>query len=154
MKSYKRLQPKRIIQFRLLLGMKRFNLFLMAILLMGGVVMAQDSRRGDKKDVTPEVRAQRMTDRMVKEYSLNEKQAKELQAANLELVKQMQVNKEQAKAEKRQKREDMKSMRDAREAQLKKILTTDQYTAYQKKQAEREKGMKGKGNPRHKNKRG
>lgn len=134
--------------------MKRFNLFLMAILLMGGVVMAQGSKRGDRKEVTPEVQAQHMTDRMVKEFSLNEKQAKELQAANLEFAKQMQANKEQAKAEKKQKREEMKTMRDARDARLKKILTQDQYTAYQKKQADREKGMKGKGSPRHKNKRG
>ena len=134
--------------------MKKFNLFLMAILLMGGVAMAQGPKRGDKKDGTPEVRAQHMTDRMVKEFSLNEKQAKELQAANLEFAKQMQTKKEQAKAEKKQKREEMKAMRDARETQLKQILTEDQYTAYQKKQAEHEKGMKKKGNPHHKNKRG
>lgn len=134
--------------------MKRFNLFLIAILLMGGIAMAQGPRRGDRKNVTPEMQAQRMTDRMVKEYSLNEKQAKELQAANLEYTKQMQANREQAKADKKQKREEMKTKRDAREAQLKKILTEDQYTAYQKKQAEREKGMKGKGSPRHNNKRG
>lgn len=134
--------------------MKRFNLFLIAILLLSGIAMAQGPRRGDRKEATPEAQAQRMTDRMVKEFSLNEQQAKELQAVNLKLTKQMQANKEQAKADKKQKREEMKSMREERDARLKTILTEDQYTAYQKKQADREKDMKEKGNPRHKNKRG
>lgn len=129
--------------------MKRFNLFLIAILLMGGAVMAQGPRKGDR-NVTPEAQAQRMTDKMVKEYSLNEAQTKQLLSANLELAKQMLANRQEAKEDKMQKREEMKAMRETREVQLKKILTDEQYSAYQKKQSEREKGMKGKGSPRHK----
>lgn len=64
--------------------MKRISLLMIVALLMGGMAMAQQNRR-DKK-VDPKVRAERMTERMVKEYSLNDAQKKQLQEANLALV--------------------------------------------------------------------
>lgn len=68
--------------------MKRIILIMMATFFMGGLVMAQHARRGDKMS-EPKVRAERMTERMVKEYSLNDSQKKQLLEANLALVEKM-----------------------------------------------------------------
>lgn len=68
--------------------MKRIVLMLVATFLMGGMVMAQHARRSDKMP-DPKVRAERMTERMVKEYSLNDTQKKQMLEANLALVERM-----------------------------------------------------------------
>lgn len=68
--------------------MKKIVLMLVAAFFMGGVVMAQHARRGDKMP-DPKVRAERMTERMAKEYSLNDTQKKQLLEANLTFVEKM-----------------------------------------------------------------
>lgn len=68
--------------------MKRIIMIMVAAFLMGGMVMAQHARRGDKMP-EPKVRAERMTERMAKEYSLNDTQKKQLLEANLTLVEKM-----------------------------------------------------------------
>lgn len=68
--------------------MKRIVLLIVTVFLMGGMVMAQQARRGDKM-ADPKVRAERMTERMAKEYSLNDMQKKQLLEANLTLVGKM-----------------------------------------------------------------
>lgn len=68
--------------------MKRIIMIMVAAFLMGGMVMAQHARRGDKMP-EPKVRAERMTERMAKEYSLNDTQKKQLLEANLVLVEKM-----------------------------------------------------------------
>lgn len=68
--------------------MKRLTLLMIVALLMGGMVMAQQNRRDDKKS-DPKARAERMTERMVKEYSLNDTQKKQLFEANLALTEKM-----------------------------------------------------------------
>lgn len=68
--------------------MKRIVLMLVSAFLMGGVVMAQHARRSDKMP-DPKVRAERMTERMAKEYSLNDTQKKQLLEANMALVERM-----------------------------------------------------------------
>lgn len=136
--------------------MKKFNLFLIAVILMGGFAFAQPGPGKHQGNVSPETRAKKMTERMVKELSLNESQAKELQAINLEFVTQMKANaihrdskgerpsdkerkSKQAdkkaktdKAEKSKMRDNMKEAHEARDAKLKKVLTEAQYTQYQK----------------------
>lgn len=47
--------------------MKRISFLLAALLMMGGMVMAQGPRRGGQ-DMDPKTRAERMTERMAKEY--------------------------------------------------------------------------------------
>lgn len=68
--------------------MKRIVLIWMAAFLMGGMAMAQHARHSDKMP-EPKVRAERMTERMVKEYSLNDTQKQQLLEANLALVEKM-----------------------------------------------------------------
>lgn len=101
-------------------------------MLMGGLAMAQRLHKGDRREVTPQERAERMTERMAKEYALNDEQKKELLSANKALAE---------KGDREKMRQEFKASREAYEAQLKKIMTEDQYAAYAKKQAERQKRM-------------
>ena len=63
--------------------MKRIVFWMVALLLMSGVAMAQGNRQGGRQQMDPKTRAERMTERMVKEYSLNEDQKQQLQDVNL-----------------------------------------------------------------------
>ena len=54
--------------------MKRIVFWMVALLLMSGVAMAQGNRQGGRQQMDPKTRAERMTERMVKENSLNEDQ--------------------------------------------------------------------------------
>lgn len=101
--------------------------------------MAQGMRNGKKMD--PKERAEKMTERMAKEYSLNEAQKKDLLEANMALTEKMANRAEDKKAEREELRKEMQNNRDAYDAKLKKILTEEQYAAYSKNQAERQKKM-------------
>lgn len=129
--------------------MKRIAFWMVALLLMSGVAMAQNENKG--KRVEPKVRAERMTNRMVKDLSLNDKQKKELLEANTTWVEQMESFREAAQSNKegedtskksKKQRKEMKEARDAYEAKLSKILTKEQYESYQKQQAEHQQKMK------------
>lgn len=69
--------------------MKRLNFLMIALLLMGSMAMAQGHRKGGDRKIDPKVRAERMTERMAKEYSLNDTQKKQLLEANQALVEKM-----------------------------------------------------------------
>lgn len=129
--------------------MKRIAFLMVALLMVGGLAMAQGPRREGKMKMDPKERAEKMTERMAKEYSLNEAQKKELLDANLALNEKMAKKAEDSKAEKQQMHKEMKANRDAYEAQLKKIMTEEQYASYTKNQAERQKRMKDGRGPRH-----
>lgn len=134
--------------------MKRIAFWMFALLLMSSAVMAQGNRRGGAP-MDSKTRAERLTERMVKEYSLNDEQKQKLQVANLAWVEKMAANQvgrpgqqkddkaaKMTKEERDKRMAEMKKSREEYDAQLKKILTKDQYDAYTKKQAEREKQMK------------
>lgn len=135
--------------------MKRIAFWLVALLLMSGVAMAQNGRKGERME--PKVRAERMTERMVKDLSLNDKQKKELLEVNIKWVEKMDARKEENKSNKedenapkktkgeRQKMmKEMKEARESYEAQLSKIFTKEQFESYQKQQAEHQQKMKDK----------
>ena len=65
------------------------------------MVMAQGPRRGGQ-DMDPKTRAERMTERMAKEYSLNETQKKELFEVNMAFVQKMGERPGRMKPEMRQ----------------------------------------------------
>lgn len=134
--------------------MKRIVFWMVALLLIGSTAMAQGGRKGGER-MDPKTRAERMTERMVKEYSLNDTQKQQLMDANLAWVEKMAGNQvgrsnkqkdENAPKVSKEDREkmmaEMKKSREDYDAQVKKILTKDQYDTYVKKQAEREKQMK------------
>lgn len=115
--------------------MKRISFLMIALMLVGGMAMAQGHRKGGNRDVNPQARAERMTERMVKEFSLNDAQKKELLEANTALMGK-------AAESKKSRREEAKALRETYNAQLQKIMTKDQYAAYTKKQAERKQKMR------------
>ena len=140
--------------------MKKIVLMLMAAFFMGGMVMAQHVRRGEKMP-DPKVRAERMTERMAKEYSLDDNQKKQLLEANLAFVEKMgnrpvhrRPDMRKGKnvcdsctcnrAGKHHKKENRVAVRTAYDAQLQKIMTKDQYAAYSKKMQERKNKMESK----------
>ena len=104
--------------------------------------------------MTPKERAEQMTERMVKEYSLNDTQKKQLFEVNLAQCEKMgdrasmrpqrdgKKAPEMTKEEREKMRAEMKANSEAYNAQLQKIMTKDQYASYTKKQAEREQRMK------------
>ncbi len=150
--------------------MKKIILLLVTAFLMGGMAMAQQARRGDRMP-DPKTRAERMTERMAKEYGLNDTQKKQLQEANLALMEKMgdmpmyrrpdmrrdgndksgkkegrrpqMTDEERAKmkAEMEKKREEMGAARTAYDAELQKIMTPDQYAAYTKNMKDRQAKM-------------
>ena len=122
--------------------MKRIVFWMVALLLMSGVAMAQGNRQGGRQQMDPKTRAERMTERMVKEYSLNEDQKQQLQAANQGGRSKDNKAAKMTKEEREKKMAEMKKSREDYDAQLKKIMTKEQYDSYVKKQAEREKQMK------------
>ena len=153
--------------------MKRISFLMIALLLIGGVVMAQGYRRGNR-EMNPRVRAERMAERMAKEYSLTDAQKNQVMEANLIMMEQMgnysramkpgkgykayrtdscycgkykhgkrQVTK-MSKTDREKMRQEMTATRDAYNARLQKIMTKDQYAAYIKNQAERQQKMKDK----------
>lgn len=150
--------------------MKKIILLLVTAFLMGGMAMAQQVRRGDKMP-DPKTRAERMTERMVKEYSLNDTQKKQLQETNLALMEKMgnmsmsrrpdmgrgdnnksgkkegrrpQMTDEERtkmKTEMEKNRKEMETARTAYDTQLQKIMTKDQYAAYTKNMKDRQAKM-------------
>lgn len=152
--------------------MKKITFLLLAILLMSGMAMAQQrERRGgnrDNQNADPKEMAEKRTERMAKEYSLNDTQKKELLAANLafaekqsarpktpkeskgakrggkksiekkDAINEIEKAEKPSDAERQQMRTEMEASRKAYDEQVKKIMTKDQYAAYTKNQANRE----------------
>lgn len=129
-------------------------LLLAALFATGTILMAQGGPRGGQRNMDPKDRAERMTERMVKEYSLNETQKKELYALNLELAQKMtppqkeKADKEVKKDAKAKGRKGQNARqgnadksREDYDAKVKEIFTKEQYEAYTKQRAERQKRM-------------
>lgn len=88
---------------------------------------AQDSKKGEdkkeqKKNLTPEQKAQKRTDKMTAELGLSEEQAKEVYEINLKHIKAMTPIREEMK----QIKEKAKAERKKAKAEIDKVLTDDQ----------------------------
>ncbi|NDV65130.1 DUF4890 domain-containing protein [Bacteroides sp. 224] len=135
--------------------MKKITFLIVIALMTTATVMAQGPRRGgqgQQRERDPKAQAERMTERMAKEYSLNEEQKKQLSELNLtmtqEMSKKAEENAKKEKKNKEAKSKEVEKQREARKAQmddyntkLKKILTEEQYNDYIKKREERQKRM-------------
>jgi Spy/CpxP family protein refolding chaperone len=81
----------------------------------------------DRRNATPEERAQKMTDRMAVELGLSEEQKKEIYVLQLDQAKQRQAEEEKMKAERDLRREKMKEQ----DSKIKEILTEEQKLKWQ-----------------------
>ncbi|NDV83696.1 DUF4890 domain-containing protein [Bacteroides sp. 51] len=69
--------------------MKKITLLFIALLTTGTMIMAQGGPRGGQRNMDPKDRAERMTERMVKEYSLSDAQKAQLYDVNLAMAEKM-----------------------------------------------------------------
>ncbi|KAA6318170.1 hypothetical protein EZS27_031786 [termite gut metagenome] len=121
--------------------MKKVVYLVIAFLVVSSVAIAQ-APRGEgaegRKRVDAKTRAERLTERLVKEYSLTDEQKKQVSEANLAWMKQLDGIVQGDNKEREAQREKMKKAHEKYDAQLKKILTSEQYDAYIKDQSKRQ----------------
>ncbi|MDR0961213.1 MAG: DUF4890 domain-containing protein [Mediterranea sp.] len=121
--------------------MKKYLLLLVAALLVGGTAMAQGPRRMDPEQ---------MTERMVKQYKLDDKQKGKVLEANKAFTEKMRgifAGGQPGQFTDAQ-REEMTKAREAYSTKLKGILTKEQFAAYTKDQENRGMRRGGQGGPR------
>ncbi len=101
------------------------------VLLVSSVsVFAQSGKRSAKKGGDPAQRCEKM----IADLKLDEKQAADFRKVEAEFRDKMKAERKQADWDRRKMREKMMSLRDDRDAEMKKILTEDQYKQYLEKQ--------------------
>ena len=117
-------------------------IFAAVTLLFSVSLFAQGPQRREFK---PEDMATRMADGMKKELSLNDKQYKSVYNLYLKRGEEMKARREKGQqgqqVDREARREEMKKSQEAMNAELKKILTAEQYTKYEemlKKQQQRQ----------------
>lgn len=126
------------------------KVFLLALLVVGLTTFAQGKRGNvqEREKLTPEQRTEKQVERMTKELSLNETQAKQVKellakgAAEREAQK-AEIQKRRAEGTKPtpEEREVMKAKvaekQETLKAEMKKILTADQYVKWENNKADR-----------------
>jgi len=103
---------------------------------MCGVVMAQGPR-GNNMD--PKQRAEKMTEQMVKDYTLTDVQKEKVHTLNMDMSQKMSDIKTDDRAARRTQ---MQTIREDYNKKLKEVLTEDQYKKYTKAEEERAKNMR------------
>lgn len=112
-------------------------------------ISAQKPGRG--KQMNPEEKATKQTEWMTKELNLNSDQQAKIKQIHLKHAEQMKKQRdavqESAKKDKEQMREQMKAQREAHNAEIKSVLTTEQYQTWEakKKEFRKEDGRKHQG---------
>lgn len=69
--------------------MKKISLILITLFTTGTMLMAQGGPRGGQRNMDPKARAEHMTERMAKQYSLNDAQKKQVYEVNLAMAENM-----------------------------------------------------------------
>lgn len=121
-------------------------------LIFAASMFAQAPQRGERREFKPEEMATRITDGLKKELNLDEKQYKSVYELYLKRGEQMQE--QRAKREPGQQvdreamREEMKKQQETMDANLKKILTAEQYAKYEEMQKRMQQHRPGQGGPR------
>lgn len=111
--------------------MKKVIGLCLVVLLSSTSVFAQGNRRLDKREMDPSARCEKM----IADLKLDEKQAVEFRKLQKEYMEKAQKEREAMKAEREKQREKMLAMREDKNAQMKKILTEEQYKQYLEKQS-------------------
>jgi murein L,D-transpeptidase YcbB/YkuD len=110
-----------------------------AIAGMGTLAYSQEKLNEFMTETTPEERAQMQTDYMKETLSLKEDQEAKVHGVNVKYAEKMQEAYE-APTKKQQKAQTMKRINSEKEAELKLLLSADQYATYEKnKEAMKEK---------------
>ncbi|WP_139922930.1 hypothetical protein [Hymenobacter sp. DG01] len=129
--------------------MKKILVLLAAFSLSAAAVSAQTTpakaaygqhQKGNKPAKTPEQRADHAAQSLAKKLSLSAAQTEQVRQLNLARFQELQAKRTQVAtaADKKQRHQAMKASKDRYEAQLKQILSAEQYTKYAQLQAEKQ----------------
>ena len=128
--------------------MKKFLFTIVALLLSASTFSQQPQRREFK----PEEMATRMADGMKKELNLNDEQYKSIYNLYLKRGEEMKARREKGEqnqqVNREARREEMKKSQEALNAELQRILTTEQYSQYEEMLKKQQQQRRGQGNPR------
>ncbi len=101
---------------------------LMIITVLAGMTMAAQAQ--DKAQRTPEERAKMRTERLTKELELTPEQATKVQAINVKYADKVDEARKEREADRAEVRKEAKTMHDAHDAEMKAVLTADQYAKW------------------------
>ena len=107
---------------------KVIGLFLVILISTATVFAQGGDRQGKKGDPS------KPSEKMIEELKLDDKQAAEYRKVEADFLEQMKKERESVKEDREKMREKMTAMRTEKDAQIKKILTDEQYKQYQEKQ--------------------
>lgn len=96
-------------------------------------VMTVVAQAQDKERKTPEERAKMRTAHMTEELDLSADQAARVEAINLKYAGQGEVLRKQREVERAEARKNGKALRDAHDAEMKVVLSPEQYANWQAK---------------------
>ena len=119
-----------------------------ALLVVGMTAFAQEKEAGKvgREKLTSEQKVDLQVKRLTKDLDLNEKQAKDVRILVSKEVAKREAKRAELKELKEKKREEMKAQRQAEQAavsaEMKKILTAEQYAKWEKAHQERKEHMK------------
>lgn len=126
-------------------------LFAAVALIFSVSMFAQAPQRGERREFKPEEMATRMADGMKKELNLNDEQYKSVYNLYLKRGEEMKARRDKGQqgqqVDREARREEMKKNLEAMNAELKKILTPEQYTKYEE-MLKKQQQHRGQGGPR------
>lgn len=124
--------------------MKKILSLATALFLLLGI-SANAQQRGPRERMTPEQRAERTVERLNEELKLTDAQQKELKKWYTESFKKNEENFQKNREDREAMRAQMQKNREANDAQLKKVLTAEQYKTYKANEEKRLKEMQQRG---------
>jgi len=115
------------------------KLIVAALLVVGLTTYAQEKegKRAGKEKLTSEQKVDFQVKKMTKDLDLNEKQTKDVRALVTKQVQKREAKRKEMENLKTKMREDMKAEKEAVSVEMKKILTTEQYTKWEKNREEK-----------------
>lgn len=112
--------------------------FLTTAVLMSLSVMLHAQPREPQHRITPEQHAAQMVERLHKELTLTEKQQEELKTWFTRSFTQQKEESDKNRSNREAMRQFREKQREANDAELKKVLTTEQYKKYEENQRKRQ----------------
>jgi len=107
---------------------------LMIIAALASMTVAAQAQEKDRK--TPQERAKLRTEHMTKELELSPEQQAKVEAINLKYADRVEAVRAEREAERTAKRDAAEAMHAAHDAEMKAVLTADQYTKWVAKKQE------------------
>lgn len=121
------------------------TLILALAVLVGGTAAAQQQRQEQKREhKTAEERATGLTQRMTTKLTLDETQKDKIHAVNLGIAQKNEAIRGNTSLSREQKMTQLKENQNARNAQYKEILTSEQYAKYEAWEKEKQEKMQAK----------